>query len=162
MDSFINAGFVDSFRHFHPEKVEYSYWSYRFKARERNTGWRIDYFLISESLIPKVKSVHAAHITAFSVTQEGSAFCWGCGGNDGRGGVERFINKAGDERPGVVDTMKCYMMNPHPVGHARATHWKGGPSLERHKVTMLACGRAHAVCIAHSLEEPQSKLSTCL
>ena len=46
-----------SFRHLHPDKIEYSYWSYRFKARERNTGWRIDYFLISNSLMPKVNSV---------------------------------------------------------------------------------------------------------
>ncbi len=57
MDNLINAGFTDSFRYLHPDKIEYSYWSYRFKARERNTGWRIDYFLISKSLMPKVKSV---------------------------------------------------------------------------------------------------------
>jgi exodeoxyribonuclease-3 len=57
MDNFIGAGFVDSWRHHHPEEVAYSYWSYRFKARERNTGWRIDYFLISNSLMPKVRSV---------------------------------------------------------------------------------------------------------
>ncbi|SDE45871.1 exodeoxyribonuclease-3 [Pricia antarctica] len=57
MDNFINSGFVDSWRKLHPEEVAYTYWSYRFKARERNTGWRIDYFLISESLMDKVKSV---------------------------------------------------------------------------------------------------------
>jgi exodeoxyribonuclease-3 len=57
MDNFIEAGFVDSWRHFHPDEIAYTYWSYRFKARERNTGWRIDYFLISNALIPKVKSV---------------------------------------------------------------------------------------------------------
>ena len=57
MDNFINAGFVDSFRFKHPEEVAYTYWSYRFKARERNVGWRIDYFLVSESLKPKIKSV---------------------------------------------------------------------------------------------------------
>ncbi|HMB64203.1 MAG TPA: exodeoxyribonuclease III [Eudoraea sp.] len=56
MDNFINAGLVDSFRLLHPDRVAYTYWSYRFKARERNTGWRIDYFLISPSLIDKVKS----------------------------------------------------------------------------------------------------------
>ncbi len=56
MDNFINAGFVDIFRHLHPEKVAYTYWDYRFKARERNVGWRIDYFLISQSLVDKVKS----------------------------------------------------------------------------------------------------------
>jgi exodeoxyribonuclease-3 len=57
MNNFANAGFVDSYRHFHPDEVAYTYWSYRFKARERNTGWRIDYFLLSESLIDKVKAV---------------------------------------------------------------------------------------------------------
>lgn len=44
----LDAGFVDSFRYLYPDKVEYSWWSYRFKARERNAGWRIDYFLVSE------------------------------------------------------------------------------------------------------------------
>ena len=44
----LDAGFVDTFRHLYPDKVEYSWWSYRFNARERNAGWRIDYFLISE------------------------------------------------------------------------------------------------------------------
>jgi exodeoxyribonuclease-3 len=57
MDNFINSGFVDSFRHLYPDKVAYTYWSYRFKARERNTGWRIDYFLVSTSLVDKIKSV---------------------------------------------------------------------------------------------------------
>ncbi|MGB5553376.1 MAG: exodeoxyribonuclease III [Flavobacteriaceae bacterium] len=58
MDNFIGSGFIDSFRYLHPDKVAYTYWSYRFKARERNTGWRIDYFLLSSSLIDKVKSVN--------------------------------------------------------------------------------------------------------
>ena len=56
MDNFINSGFIDSFRNLNPDEVAYTYWSYRFKARERNTGWRIDYFLISKSLLSKVKS----------------------------------------------------------------------------------------------------------
>lgn len=57
MDNLINAGFVDSFRYFHPDEVAYTFWSYRFKSRERNTGWRIDYFLISNSLVEKIKKV---------------------------------------------------------------------------------------------------------
>lgn len=57
MDNLIKAGFVDSFRCFHPDDVAYTFWSYRFKSRERNTGWRIDYFLISKSLMSKVKEV---------------------------------------------------------------------------------------------------------
>lgn len=44
----LQSGFVDTYRYMNPEKVEYSWWSYRFKARERNAGWRLDYFLLSE------------------------------------------------------------------------------------------------------------------
>ncbi len=45
----LNHGYVDTFRHFYPELEQvYSWWSYRFKAREKNAGWRIDYFLVSE------------------------------------------------------------------------------------------------------------------
>lgn len=51
------AGFTDTFRHLHPEVTgAYSWWSYRFNARKNNAGWRIDYFLVSESLAPKVES----------------------------------------------------------------------------------------------------------
>ena len=57
MDNYINAGLIDTFRHRYPETVAYTYWSYRFKARERNTGWRIDYFLISQDLLPKLGEV---------------------------------------------------------------------------------------------------------
>ena len=57
MNNFIKAGFKDAFRKLHPKTVAYTYWSYRFKARERNTGWRIDYFIISKSLIDKVKTI---------------------------------------------------------------------------------------------------------
>ena len=46
----LNNGFIDTFRTLYPEQVTYSWWSYRFRAREKNTGWRIDYFLISERL----------------------------------------------------------------------------------------------------------------
>ncbi len=46
----LTSGFVDTFRHLYPEKVEYTWWSYMFSARANNTGWRIDYFLVSERL----------------------------------------------------------------------------------------------------------------
>ncbi len=55
MDKLLNEGFVDTFRHFHPDTVAYTYWSYRFKARERNTGWRLDYFLVSKNMLDSVK-----------------------------------------------------------------------------------------------------------
>ena len=50
MTQLLNNGFIDTFRTLYPEQVTYSWWSYRFRAREKNTGWRIDYFLISERL----------------------------------------------------------------------------------------------------------------
>lgn len=50
------SGFVDSFRHLYPDTVDaYSWWSYRMKARERNVGWRIDYFLVSEDFVESVQ-----------------------------------------------------------------------------------------------------------
>lgn len=49
------AGFIDTYRHFYPDKVEYSWWSYRFNARKNNSGWRIDYFLVSDDMEPKLK-----------------------------------------------------------------------------------------------------------
>lgn len=46
----LDAGFTDTYRALYPDKIEYSWWSYRFRAREKNAGWRIDYFLISSSV----------------------------------------------------------------------------------------------------------------
>lgn len=62
MTELLNAGFVDSFRLLHPDKKDaYSWWSYRMRARERNVGWRIDYFIVSESLKQRIKgaSIHS-------------------------------------------------------------------------------------------------------
>ena len=51
MDKVIESGFIDTFRHFYPDQEQiYSWWSYRFKAREKNAGWRIDYFMASKAL----------------------------------------------------------------------------------------------------------------
>jgi exodeoxyribonuclease III len=55
MNKFLKSGFVDVFRHEHPDKIQYSWWSYRGGARFRNVGWRIDYFCASEKLLKKVK-----------------------------------------------------------------------------------------------------------
>lgn len=53
----LNSGFTDTFRYFYPDKEgAYSWWSYRFKAREKNAGWRIDYFVVSNRLTDKIKS----------------------------------------------------------------------------------------------------------
>ncbi len=52
----LSSGFVDTFRHLYPNTVDaYSWWSYRMKARERNVGWRIDYFLVSEDIVESVE-----------------------------------------------------------------------------------------------------------
>ena len=56
MTELLAAGFTDTWRSQHPEEVKYSWWSYRMNARERNAGWRIDYFLVSEQLRPRVLS----------------------------------------------------------------------------------------------------------
>ena len=51
----LNAGFTDTFRYFYPDRKDiYSWWSYRFQARERNSGWRIDYFVVSDDLKPRL------------------------------------------------------------------------------------------------------------
>ena len=56
-DNIIASDFTDTFRHFHPETTEaYSWWSYRAGARSRNVGWRIDYFCVSNSLVPLLKN----------------------------------------------------------------------------------------------------------
>ena len=53
----LSSGFTDTFRHFHPDlEGAYSWWSYRFHAREKNAGWRIDYFIVSNRLVPQIKS----------------------------------------------------------------------------------------------------------
>ncbi len=55
-DNIINAGYIDSFRHFNPGEIKYSWWAYMFKSRERNVGWRIDYFCVPEIIKHKMKS----------------------------------------------------------------------------------------------------------
>ena len=51
----LDSGFTDTYRYLHPDQIEYSWWSYRFKARERNAGWRIDYFLTSDFVQDKIR-----------------------------------------------------------------------------------------------------------
>jgi exodeoxyribonuclease-3 len=65
----LGAGFSDTYRTLYPEKVEYSWWSYMYHAREKNVGWRIDYFVVSNRLMPKVKD------SAILTTVMGSDHC---------------------------------------------------------------------------------------
>jgi len=57
IDKYLEHGFVDSFRELYPDREQYSWWTYRANARQRNIGWRLDYFLVSESLMPRVEDV---------------------------------------------------------------------------------------------------------
>ncbi len=55
MSMLLDSGFTDTFRHFYPDQTDiYSWWSYRFSAREKNAGWRIDYFIVSDALKPRL------------------------------------------------------------------------------------------------------------
>ncbi len=69
LDNLLSAGYIDTFRMFYPEEVKYSWWNYKFNARSRNVGWRIDYFLASEAL--------KGHISAAEIYNEylGSDHC---------------------------------------------------------------------------------------
>jgi exodeoxyribonuclease-3 len=57
VQKFLDHGFVDVYRHLYPERVQYTWWTYRSTARERRVGWRLDYFLVSEALVPRVQDV---------------------------------------------------------------------------------------------------------
>ncbi len=89
----------------------------------------------------------SAHIHAAAINVRGEAWAWGCGSNDGRCGVQRFLNGPG----GRVDTMKCYMMGPHRVGVATSKWWKG-KSLRDKRVLQIATGRNTMAAIAVPLE----------
>lgn len=72
MSKWLDSGFVDAFRQIHPEKVEYSWWSYRAGARKNNKGWRIDYQSVSQSIADKIKdayqmgdAVHSDHCPVY-------------------------------------------------------------------------------------------------
>ena len=56
MEELLAAGFTDTFRHLYPDTVRYSWWSYRFRARENNAGWRIDYFIVSNRIAEKISA----------------------------------------------------------------------------------------------------------
>ncbi len=57
IDTYLAHGFRDAYRELYPERIQYTWWTYRMKARERNVGWRLDYYLVSDSLMPAVKDV---------------------------------------------------------------------------------------------------------
>lgn len=56
MTQLLDSGFVDTYRYLHPDKIAYSWWNYRFYARARNAGWRIDYFLVSRCLAQRIQA----------------------------------------------------------------------------------------------------------
>ena len=58
MTELLSSGFTDTFRYLNPDAVCYSWWSFRFNARANNAGWRIDYFLTSDSLRPRLTAAH--------------------------------------------------------------------------------------------------------
>jgi exodeoxyribonuclease-3 len=57
IDTYLSHGFIDIFRNLYPDKVEYTWWTYLMNARSKNVGWRLDYFMISEALLPNVRDV---------------------------------------------------------------------------------------------------------
>lgn len=57
IDTYLSHGFIDIYRKLFPERVEYTWWTYRMNARQKNVGWRLDYFLVSEELVPLVRDV---------------------------------------------------------------------------------------------------------
>jgi len=57
IDYYLQHGFVDIYRKIYPQRIQYTWWTYRMNARQKGVGWRLDYFLISNSLVPKVKDV---------------------------------------------------------------------------------------------------------
>jgi exodeoxyribonuclease-3 len=57
VDRYLQQGFADAYRELYPDRVQYTWWTYRLNARQRNIGWRLDYYLVSESLMPSVVDV---------------------------------------------------------------------------------------------------------
>lgn len=57
IDHFLNKGFIDVFRHLNPEKVIYTWWTYRFNARKNDVGWRLDYFLVTQGIVDNTEDV---------------------------------------------------------------------------------------------------------
>lgn len=71
MTRFLNAGYIDTFRYLHPDKQQYTWWSYRFNSRSKNKGWRIDYCMVTELMKPMIKeayilndAIHSDHCPA--------------------------------------------------------------------------------------------------
>jgi len=58
VQKYLDHGFVDIYRYLNPERVQYTWWTYRLNARERGIGWRLDYFLVSEALVPRIQEVN--------------------------------------------------------------------------------------------------------
>ncbi len=64
IDAFLKKGWVDAFRHFHPDETgAYTWWTYRFNARAKNIGWRVDYVIVSPELVPRLKNAYIFYDT---------------------------------------------------------------------------------------------------
>jgi exodeoxyribonuclease-3 len=57
LDRYLEAGFEDAYRNLYPERVQYTWWTYISNARQRNVGWRLDFFMVSRGLMPSVEDV---------------------------------------------------------------------------------------------------------
>jgi exodeoxyribonuclease-3 len=66
LDKFLGSGFVDTFRHKHPDNVKYSWWSFRSNARSKNLGWRLDYHMVSEALAARIMEAGISNEAAHS------------------------------------------------------------------------------------------------
>mmetsp|Transcript_18180 Transcript_18180/g.27288 ORF Transcript_18180/g.27288 Transcript_18180/m.27288 type:complete len:523 (-) Transcript_18180:140-1708(-) len=98
------------------------------------------------SIAPAIFATNA-HIHSTVLNGRGELWAWGCGSNDGRCGVERFLDGPGHK----VDKMKCYMMGPHRVGVSREEFWKhpkGQVQFDKMNVLSVATGRNTMACIA--------------
>ena len=94
-------------------------------------------------------AVNASNSRTTLISQNGRAYVFGNGGNDGRAGVERFLTKVGSQTRRQIDRDSCILTQPHQIGQFREKYWKGGPGFRDISVLSIAMGTTHsaAICI---------------